>query len=409
VQEQVLADGLDRFEHAAVELLHETFPLHPGMRRLDLERLADQNLKPTCDPVKRIALRHVTHRTAQSVYTYSTVETELTRLLGTRHPLIQAPMAGGPTTTDLVVAVCEAGALGSIAGAASSPDALREWIREVRARTDRPFAVNLFAPVETPEPDPAAVDAMQKLLEPHRAELGLDPAEPRRPPWTALDQLAVVVEERVPAFSFTFGIPPLDGLDETIVLGTANTVDEAIALEQAGVHAVVAQGLEAGGHRSTFIGSVEDGLVPLAELVPAVAERVDVPVVAAGGIVDGAGIAAALRAGAAAAQLGTAFLYSHESGARSAWKDALREHETFLTAAYTGRTARGARTPFLAELDAGPEPLPYPLQRALLSGIAEQDGYGWYLGGTGAPRARELSASELVRVLVDETDEALAA
>jgi nitronate monooxygenase len=343
------------------------------------------------------------------VYTYITLETALTRLLGIEHPLIQAPMAGGPTTTELVVAVCEAGALGSIAGAASSPDALREQIRAVRARTDRPFAVNLFAPVETSEPAAAAVEALQKFLAPYRENLDLEPAEPRMPPWTALDQLAVVVEERVPVFSFTLGIPPLDELEDTVVLGTANSPDEAVALEQAGVHAVVAQGLEAGGHRATFIGSFEDGLMPVADLVKASSARVDVPVVAAGGIVDGDGIAAAIRAGAAGVQLGTTFLFAHESGASRVWKDALLQHETFVTAAYTGRPARGAKTPFLADLAAGPEPLAYPLQRALLSGLAESDGYGWYLGGTAARRARELPAAELVRVLSDEADRALAA
>jgi nitronate monooxygenase len=335
------------------------------------------------------------------------METELTRLLAIEKPLIAAPMAGGPTTVDLVVAVCEAGALGSVAGAASPPDALREQIRAVRARTQRPFAVNVFAPVEIPEPDSAQVQALQDFLEPYRERLGVEPTPPLRPPWTALDQLAVVIEERVPVFSFTFGIPPLDELEDTIVLGTANTPDEAAALEQAGVHAVVAQGMEAGGHRSTFIGSFEDGLVPLAELLPAVVERVDVPVVAAGGIVDGGGIAAVLRAGAAGAQLGTAFLFADESGAGPAWRRALREHETFVSPAYTGRPARGARTPFLAELDAGPAPLPYPVQRALFFGLDQSDGYGWYLGGTNAARARELPAAELVRVLMAETEQAL--
>lgn len=337
------------------------------------------------------------------------METELTRLLGIEHPLIAAPMAGGPTTVDLVVAASEAGALGSIAGAASPPDALREQIRAVRARTNRPFAVNIFAPVEIPEPDTSHVEALQEFLEPYRERLGVDVAPPRRPSWTALDQLAVVVDERVPIFSFTLGIPPLDELEDTIVLGTANTPEEAAALEQAGVHAVVAQGMEAGGHRGTFIGTFEDGLVPLVELLPAVLERVRVPVVAAGGIMDGAGIAAALRAGAAGAQLGTAFLFTNESGAGPGWRRALRDHETFVSPAYTGRPARGARTPFLAELDAGPPPLPYPIQRTLFFGLDASDGYGWYLGGTGAARARELPAAELVRVLVEETEQALAA
>ena len=131
-------------------------------------------------------------------------------------------MSGGLTTTELVVAACEAGALGSIAGAALSPDSLREEIRTVRAQTDRPFAVNLFAPVDTPEPSAAAVEDWQTFFAPYREQLGVERAAPRRPRWTPLDQLAVVAEERVPVFSFTLGILPLDGLGDTILLGTAN-------------------------------------------------------------------------------------------------------------------------------------------------------------------------------------------
>ena len=332
----------------------------------------------------------------------------LTELLGIEHPIIQAPMAGGPSTVELVAAVSEAGGLGSIAGAILAPDALQAEIRAVRARTRRPFAVNVFAPLEPKHPEPGVVEAVQGFLAPYRKRLGIDAAaEPRPPSWSALDQLAVVVEERVPVFSFAFGIPPLDGFDDTILLGTATTPAEAEALQQAGVDAVVVQGAEAGGHRGTFLSSFEDGLVPLAELIPAAAERCSVPLVAAGGIVDGSGIARALDAGAAGVQLGTAFLFAEESGAGDAWKEALRRHETFVTDAYTGRPARGARTPFLQKLMAEARPAPYPLQAALLGPFRAHEGYGWYLGGTGAPRARERPVSELVRLLVEETHAAL--
>jgi nitronate monooxygenase len=232
-------------------------------------------------------------------------------------------------------------------------------------------------------------------------------AEPGWPSWSVLDQLAVVVEERVPAFSFTFGIPPLDGFDDTLLLGTATTPDEAEALERAGVDAVVVQGAEAGGHRGTFLTSFDDALVPLAQLIPAAVERCSVPVVAAGGIVDGAEIAYALRAGAAGVQLGTAFLYADESGAGPAWREALRRYETFVSDAYTGRPARGARTQFVEELTAGVHPAPYGIQRALLDPFRGRDEYGWYLGGTGATRARELPAADLVRLLVEETGRAV--
>jgi nitronate monooxygenase len=316
-------------------------------------------------------------------------------------------MAGGPSTVDLASSVSEVGGLGSIAAAMVSPDALRAEIRGVRARTSRPFAVNLFVPLEPVEPEPGAVEEVQSFLAPYRERVGVESGEPRPPPWGFGDQLAVAVEERVPVLSFGFGIPPPAGLDDAVVLATATTPAEAEALEHAGVDAVVLQGAEAGGHRGTFLSSFEDGLVPLAELIPAAAERCSRPLVAAGGIVDGAGIARALRAGAAGVQLGTAFLFADESGAGRAWKDALRRHETFVTDAYTGRPARGAQTPFLEELAGGVRPAPYPLQAALLGPFRAHEGYGWYLGGTGSARARELPAGELVRVLVEETRHAL--
>ncbi len=322
----------------------------------------------------------------------------LTGLLGVRLPLVQAPMAG-TTTPELVAAVSDAGALGSFGGAVSSPDALREAIREIRGRTDAPFAVNLFAPLPLPEADAEAIAGVRAALAPHG-----EPGEPQLPPWTVDDQLAVVLEERPPVFSFTFG--PIDPapLREAgiVVLGTATTVAEARELERAGVDVVVAQSAEAGGHRGTFIGSFEEGLVPLARLVPEVADAVAVPVVAAGGLMDGADVVRALALGADGAQLGTAFLFCPEAAVSPAWRQALRERETVVTAAYTGRPARAARTPFLAELEAGPAPLPFPLQASLLRPFRARDGYGFYMGGTGAARGRELPAAELVRTLAAE-------
>jgi nitronate monooxygenase len=212
-----------------------------------------------------------------------------------------------------------------------------------------------------------------------------------------------VAEERVAALSFTFGIPPLDRLDGIVLLGTATTAEEAVALERAGVDVVVAQGAEAGGHRGTFIGPFEDGLVGLVALVPQVVDAVSVPVVASGGIVDGRGIAAMLALGAAGVQLGTAFLFCPESGASPTWRDALRKLPTVVTDAYTGRPARGARTPFIAELAAGPSPAPYAVQRGLTSDFRRIDGYGWYLGGQAALHARELPTAKLIETLAAET------
>ena len=220
--------------------------------------------------------------------------------------------------------------------------------------------------------------------------------------------MAVVLEERVPVFSFTFGLVDPEPFHDVGIatIGTATTAEEARELELDGVDAVVAQGAEAGGHRGSFLDSFEQGIVPLAELVPQIAGAVSIPVIAAGGMMDGAAIAAALALGAQAVQLGTAFLFCAESAASAAWRQALREHETVVTPAYTGRPARAARTPFLAELIDGPAPLPYPLQAAVLAPFRKRDGYGFYMGGTGAARGREVPAAELVRTLAFETETA---
>ncbi len=269
--------------------------------------------------------------------------------------LIQAPMAG-VQPPEVAIEVSRAGGLGSIAGAVLSPDELRASIRRVRAALgELPFAVNLFAPPYSP-------DASYE----------------------------VVLEERPPVFSYTFApVDPAPFRERGItVLGTATTGEEARALD---VDTIVAQGAEAGGHRGSFLG---DELVPLAELVPACAGR-GVPVIAAGGIVTREDVCAVLELGAAGVQVGTAFLYTPECGVRREHLEALRMYGSVVTDAYTGRAARMARTPVIEELMAGPPPLPFPEQRA----VSARRG-PLYLGGTGAPRAREMPAAELVRDLL---------
>jgi len=268
----------------------------------------------------------------------------------------------GVAPPSLAAAVSNAGALGTIGGATLAPAALRAAIREVRAATAAPFGVNLFAP-----------------------------------PYLQAGQLDVVLEERPAVFSFTFGVVDPEPMQAVgiAVLGTATTAEEAGCLEAAGVDGVVAQGAEAGGHRGTFLGSFEAGLVPLAELVPSLG--VSVPVIAAGGIVDGAGIRAALELGARGVQLGTAFLFTPEAGVSREHLEALRTLDTVVTPAYTGRHMRAARTPVLEELMAGPPPLPFPQQRAVAAARGPL-----YMGGANAKNARELPVAELVATLVAE-------
>ncbi|MBJ7595254.1 MAG: nitronate monooxygenase [Candidatus Dormibacteraeota bacterium] len=336
-------------------------------------------------------------------------QTRLTGLLGTTYPIVQAAMAGGPSTVDLAVAVSNAGGLGSIAGAILSPGRLRDEIRMYRERTARPFAVNLFAAEPPATVEPELLEAVCGELARHRRRLGLpEPAPPRARTWTLDEQLTVIVDERVPVLSFTFGIVPIAGLEGIVTIGTATTVGEALALEGAGVDAIVVQGAEAGGHRGTFLGPPADALVGLIALVPQVADAVSVPVIAAGGVVDGRGVAAALTLGAAGVQLGTAFLFCAESGADAVWRQALRTFPSVVSDAYTGRAARGARTPFVDQLIAGPRPAPYEVQRALTADFRCLNGHGWYLGGQAAGHARELPAAELMSAIVEETRAALA-
>lgn len=330
------------------------------------------------------------------------LDTPLGDRLGLRFALVQAPMAG-VTTPELVAAVSEAGALGSFGAAMSSPDELRAAIRAIREMTTAPFAVNLFAPTQVEEPEPADVEAVRAFV----SQWG-PPGAAASPPWSADDQLAVVIEERVPVLSFTFGLVDPEPVHDVGIatIGTATTAEEARELELDGVDAIVAQGAEAGGHRGTFLDSFDEGLVPLAELVPQVVAAVSKPVIAAGGMMDGAGIAAAIDLGAQAVQLGTAFLFAREARVPPAWLQALREHATVVTAAYTGRPARAAQTPFLAALMQGPPPLPYPLQAGVTAPFRAHDGYGFYMGGTGAAGGREAAAGDLVRTLAFEAESA---
>src|SRR5688572_14553710 len=220
-----------------------------------------------------------------------------TRAIGIELPVVQAPMAGGSTTRELVAAVVNAGPLGSHAAAYAAAAEMALAIAAIRERTDRPFAVNVFAPLDVDPPGDAS--AMLDVIARLYAELGLAPPSlPARPPIVLDEQLAVLLEARVPIVSFTFGVLPesaVAALKErrTYLIGTATTVGEALALERAGIDAVVAQGSEAGGHRGG------EGLIGTMALVPQIADAVGVPVIAAGGIMDGRGIVAARILGAA--------------------------------------------------------------------------------------------------------------
>jgi nitronate monooxygenase len=347
-------------------------------------------------------------------------QTVLTRRLGLTHPIVQAPLAGGGDTPDLVAAVCEAGALGFIGAAYLTPPQIIETSRVVRARTPRPFGINLFAPLPvsdgTRDPGPAL-----ERVGLFYAELGLPP--PTLPVLTGdpfSEQLPAALESGASVFSFTFGIPPTSAIEAIkargmVLIGTATTVEEAMALEKAGVDAVVTQGSEAGGHRATFAADFDAAMVGTMALVPQVVDAVTVPVIASGGIMDGRGIAAALALGASAVQMGTAFLTCHEAGIPEAYKQAILaayEHQTRLTRAFSGRPARGIVNRFMTEVDrvdASETILPFPLQNALtrpLRNAAAKQGRVEFLSlwsGQGVRLARRQSAANLIARLAKET------
>ncbi|MEY2669675.1 MAG: hypothetical protein RJA59_2313 [Pseudomonadota bacterium] len=336
-----------------------------------------------------------------------------TRRLGIEWPVLQAPMAGGISTPALAAAVTNAGGLGSIAVGSLAPDAVRAAIRETKRLTSGPFAVNFFTPPGVPAaPAEADLAGAVGALRPFRAQVGLgDPPRPERPPRLE-DQLDAALAEGFPILSFTFGVPSPEFLARVrraglLVLGTATTPGEAAALESAGVDAVVAQGAEAGGHRGTF--GAGSPLIGTLALVPRVVDRVKLPVVAAGGISDGRGLAAALALGASAVQVGSAFLACAESGASPAYRGAVTADDdgdrTGITVAFSGREARGVRNRFVEGM-AGRPVLPYPFQNALtqdMRAAAARAGDAGLLSlwvGQGPSPRPGLGAAELLAAMV---------
>src|SRR5580700_12026901 len=349
----------------------------------------------------------------------------MSKTLSLNSPIIQAPLAGGGDTPALVVAVCNAGALGFIGAAYLSPTQIREAGREVRAQTSQKFGINLFAPGKPPEPPRDPNPALQRAA-PFFAEVVLPaPSLPNRVADPFEEQLPAALDTGASFFSFTFGVLPENAIRAIkshgmFLLGTATTVEEALILEKAGVDAVVAQGSEAGGHRGTFAADFSTGLIGTISLVPQVADAVQIPVVASGGIMDGRGIVAALALGASAVQMGTAFLTCEEAGIPGAYKEAIltaHEDQTRITCAFSGRPARGIVNRFMIEVELNQSDdaiLPFPLQNSLTRPLrteAAKQGRSEFLSlwsGQGVRLARRQPAAELVARLAKEIDATIA-
>jgi nitronate monooxygenase len=309
-------------------------------------------------------------------------QTRVSGALGIEYPIIQGPL-GGFSSQKMTAAVSNFGGLGSFGAHGLEPSATADIIAEIRSLTTKPFAINLWVSMEDEgarTSDEAAFKRAASRIAPYIAEIGGSP--PVFAPYKPLrfeDQARVLLEAKVPVFSFVYGIPPEEILVEAkrrgiVAIGTATTVNEAKALEDAGADIVVASGFEAGGHRGSFLERSEDSLTGTISLVPQTVDAVEIPVVAAGGIADARGVRAALALGAEGVQMGTAFLVTEESGAHPLHRQEIlsgRAGQTGLTRGFTGRLARGIKNQLLTKLnEPGPDYLPYPLQRALMRNLA---------------------------------------
>jgi nitronate monooxygenase len=338
-------------------------------------------------------------------------------LLGSRWPIIQAPMAGSQGAP-LAIAVSKAGGLGSLPCAMLSPDAMRKELSAIRAATDRPYNVNFFAHTP-PVPDARREATWRDRLAPYYREYGIDPASiaagPGRAPFTA--EAADVLEDFKPAVvSFHFGLPSAELLRRvrswgSKILSSATTVDEALWLEAHGVDAIIAQGVEAGGHRGIFLSDDLSTQPGTFALLPQVVRAVKLPVIAAGGIADAGGVRAALALGAAAVQVGTAYLLCPEAATSAVHRAALKSdaaRNTALTNLFSGRAARGIVNRFMREL--GPmsdAPPAFPLATAALAPLrtkAESQGRGDFSplwSGQNATGCKEIAAGDLTRALAE--------
>jgi nitronate monooxygenase len=352
------------------------------------------------------------------------IKTALSQKLGLRVPLIAAPMAGGPSTQELVAAVSAAGALGSFGFAYTQPGDMKRQAAWVREKTKAPFGINLFV-ADLPAPiEATAQQAALAAVTSYYGELGLGAPEPARAPYAPdfAAQLEAATEIRPAVLTVHLGGLPAEVIRRFKRLGvtlggSATCIEEGRRLEALGFDFVIAQGGEAGGHRGTYLRDPYDALTGTLALTRMLARALKLPVVAAGGIMDGAGVAAVLALGAQAAQLGTAFIPCPESGASSVHKEALlnsREDDTRITEKFSGKPARGLANRFMREMADKPQ-LAFPAQNSVTSKLrqasakAGKPDFVAMWSGQAAPLARALPAAELVSVIERETIDALRA
>jgi len=340
-------------------------------------------------------------------------------LTGIDIPIIQAPMAGGPSSPLLVSAVSNAGGLGSIGGGYLSPEVLEAQVSDVKSKTDKPFGVNLFI-TNKGKNEIKPNSEIEKKISGYAEELGVELTGNTVPFPDFEKQLEVVVENNVNVFSFTFGIPDKKYIDRlkqnhTLIVGTATSVNEAVKLQNAGCDCIVAQGFEAGGHRGSFDYQDNIPLVGSISLLPQIADKIDIPLIASGGIMDGRGIFASFSLGASAVQMGTAFLTCEEAEVNQSWIDLLLESNdtsSALTNAFTGKFARGINNRFMKELKPLEDKIPeYPTQHQLTRDLRAKakelnnTDFMSFWAGQGSAMCRLIRAEDLIKKLIMEYQE----
>ncbi len=341
-------------------------------------------------------------------------------MLGVDYPIIQAPMAGSDSPA-LVAACSNSGVLGSLGAQYLTPSDIHSAIEKIRSLTQKPFAINLFALNDLESPSRESIEQAIKHLEPYYEKFEVAPPtiDEVLNLIDAEEQLKVILDAKVPVFSFTLGILAPQWIDTfkkngTILIGTASNIEEAFALEKTGVHAICAQGAEAGGHRGTFMDDYRKSMTPIVDLIPQVVKRVSIPVVAAGGIMNGRGIAEALKLGASAVQMGTAFLTVDECAIHVNYKNAICSDDsdsTKITRAFSGGAARGLANQFMRDNE-NSDLLPFPYHNSVTKPfrkIANQKGEIEYTNlwcGQSGKLARKMTVRDLVTNLVVETKSA---
>lgn len=346
-------------------------------------------------------------------------QTKASEILGIQYPILQGPFGGNLSSVQLVATVSNAGGLGGYGAYTLSPQEIAEVDKQIKAATNKPYNINLWVS----DTDGAISDDQfaraQQLFKPYFDELGIAlPAKPAPFASRFENQVEVILHQRPPVFSFMFGAPSADIMEQChrlgiATVGAATTVDEAIFLESAGVDMIIATGFEAGGHRPSFLASAETSTIGTFVLLQLIAEKVKIPVIAAGGIANGKGVAAALTLGANAAQIGTAFLATEESNATAIHREMLfsdAARYTTLSRVFTGRLGRGITSRIAKDLVSQEKGfLPFPLQTQFMSHIRtaaiEQEKWDMILfwGGQIAPILKHRKAADLMRSLLEET------